>query len=320
MPSSKPTRCITPACVAGLDAYDPVVRFLITQFAAPCVPDFPGLLRSALPVMAAPDNMGSGRKARRGFTLIELLVVIAIIAILASLLLPSLAKAKGRAKTTQCLSNFRQWGIGLTMYYDENEDVLPRESYGLSSVVNSWIQVQAASSFDVWYNAVPPMLSHPPASSFATHAPDFYEPSSFFHCPSAKFPANAGTTNKALFSMAMNSRLINGTNTTMRLGTLQRAADTVLFMENRLSAEMSVAFFPGQETIDLGQPSSFATRFVARHDGRGNLVFADGHAQTFRGSAVVETRTGPGLTRGGAIMPQTNFVWTANPSTDPNSL
>ena len=260
------------------------------------------------------------RSTRRGFTLIELLVVIAIIAILASLLLPSLVKAKGRAKTTQCLSNFRQWGIGLTMYYDENEDFLPRESFGISSVLNTWTQVRAASSYDVWYNAVPPMLSHASASNYATHVPDFYQPGSFFHCPSAKFPANAGTATTAFFSMGMNSRLVNGTATTMRLGTLQRAADTVLFMENRLSAETNVAFFPGQEMTDLGQPSSFATRFVARHDGRGNLVFADGHAQTYRGSAVVETRTGPGLTRGGAIMPQSNFVWTANPNTDPNSL
>lgn len=82
------------------------------------------------------------------FTLVELLVVIGIIAVLISILLPTLGRARSQAQAVQCMSNMRQWGVAFTMYTSANKGAIPND--GPDAPV--W------NDPSMWFNNLPPYL------------------------------------------------------------------------------------------------------------------------------------------------------------------
>ena len=249
-------------------------------------------------------------RTKRGFTLIELLVVIAIIAILAAILFPVFSKAREKARQASCLSNLKQAGLAVVMYAEDYDGRAPQATYyeGVEATTNQWW---------AWYIVISPYISGGKEGSHFDETGTQWFGINFMRCPSASETGVQGENwntyccnYPGIFSFpqyGVTASFIQGTDTTV----LDNIPDpTTVFTiadgdgsegQNWVCAITNPAEIywgvnsgggPMIDTDGDGVPDTPSATgysssvqypqyngFRPRHNGGGNMVFADGHAK-----------------------------------------
>ena len=186
-------------------------------------------------------------RRRAGFTLIELLVVIAIIAILAAILFPVFARAREKARQSNCLSNVKQQVLGVTMYAQDYDETLMSIYYDLNGDGGFGV------GDPTWMDVIRPYLKN----------------TQIFSCPSKK----DWTYGYALNYGYWGSGDVYTPPPGRPLADLKRPSETVLVLDNNSSSSRWYLWEA------WGDTPAYTTLPADRHNDGLNVGYCDGHGK-----------------------------------------
>lgn len=230
----------------------------------------------------------------KAFTLVELLVVIGIIAVLVAMLLPTLGRARSAARTVQCLSNLRQLAMAAYSYANANDGYLPVAYYSYTTPTAAyacnWDFTTITNLTTGQRTAVPGLLWQGNTSAPIQQCPAFDGRSNTAADPYTGYNYNTSYLGRGAFEVIK---------TPLRMTQVKRSYACAMFGDGQWqNGANKYMRSPLSSPSDSNMTARAAGTQGFRHDGKTNVAYVDGHAETVR------TRCTAGL----AVAPETGFL------------
>jgi prepilin-type processing-associated H-X9-DG protein/prepilin-type N-terminal cleavage/methylation domain-containing protein len=232
---------------------------------------------------AAPRNNTTTLRTLPGFTLTELLVVIGIIAVLALLIFSIAKNIRDKAKSSTCVQNLRQIGIALTSHITENNGRFPNGSADVS-----WLKDSNNNNLGLcWYDAAAANMGREKYSQ-RFNDPDADPLPDVFSCPSgrrkAAHPAWPYTGDYAANRFLGDP---SNPNNPLTMATLKHPESTPYVQDTVNQNQFTQAIY------NAGFSKTANAAFAARHGGRGNILWVDGHVSSLTYEEYMEFANDP---------------------------